>query len=286
MSREHWDHDYADPRGDYDLDLGVQKQCDINQNEELKAKLGMSEKDEDYLDVDIRSESMSPVGNYEETCTVKVSTTGCTTDKSQAFGNLYLEKQKSDNGLIGMMNEVKATMSSTECLKVDKEVELAGKTPDTEVEIHCDSISAAGTYDIDTCTVEVSTTSCDRVKSPAFGDLHLEKQNSNKVQMGMMDKDEAAMSSTECLIELDKGEELSGKSPETEVDRFWDGRTSELVIGMKFLSRTEAKEFVKLYGAKQRCKMIVVSGGASEGCSSRKVIYYSEQGSARLSKNS
>ena len=188
MSRKHWDHDYADRGGNDDMDLGVQKQCDINQNEELKSNLEMIEEDEEHQDVYISSGSISPAGGYE------------------------------------------------------------------------------------TCTVELPTSSCTTEKSPVSGDLHLEKQKSGEVEIGMINEDEATMSSTESLIELDKEEELAGKPPDTEVDRFWSGTTSELVVGMKFRSRTEAKEFVKMYGTKQRCKMIIVSGGASEGCSSRKVI--------------
>ena len=70
---------------------------------------------------------------------------------------------------------------------------------------------------------------------------------------------------------MDKEEELAGKPPDTEVDRFWNGTTRELVVEMKFRPRIK-EEFVKICGAKQRCKIIIVSGRASEGCSSRNVI--------------
>ena len=203
MSREHWDHDYADRGGNDDLDLGVQKQCDINQNEELKSNLEMIEEDEEYQDV--YSGSISPAGGYE-TCTAELPTSSCTTEKSPVSGVSGVSGMSGMSGVSGVSGV--SGMSGV----------------------------------------------------------------SGVVEISMINEDEATMSSTESLIELDKEEELAGKPPDTEVDRIWSGTTSELVVGMKFRSRTEAKEFVKMYGIKQRCKMIIVSGGASEGCSSRKVI--------------
>jgi hypothetical protein len=56
-------------------------------------------------------------------------------------------------------------------------------------------------------------------------------------------------------------------------DMNWDGVSLELKEGLTFISRTQVKEFIALYEAKDACKMIVVSGGASEGCTSKKIVF-------------
>ena len=45
----------------------------------------------------------------------------------------------------------------------------------------------------------------------------------------------------------------------------WDGKSSELNLGLTFTTRNQVREFVNKYGTMKLCKMVVTRGGASDG---------------------
>ena len=74
--------------------------------------------------------------------------------------------------------------------------------------------------------------------------------------------------------EVDEWEEVDTCE---EIDMSWNGMSSDLVIGLTFQSRSQVKKFVSLYESRVKSKLIIVSGGASESSTSRKVREYNHK---------
>ena len=64
------------------------------------------------------------------------------------------------------------------------------------------------------------------------------------------------------------------KDSSVEEEKQWDGVSSSLELGLTFRTRSQVKKFVTIYGQKCKCKLVVSSGGASDGCKSDKVSSY------------
>ena len=55
------------------------------------------------------------------------------------------------------------------------------------------------------------------------------------------------------------------------VDMSWNGESSDLMDGLTFQSRRQVKKFVSLCATRDKCNMVVMSGGAGDSCKSKKV---------------
>ena len=53
----------------------------------------------------------------------------------------------------------------------------------------------------------------------------------------------------------------------------WDGISDRLEGGLIFRSRSSVRMFLLIYGEKSFCNMVVNSGGATDGCKSKKVSH-------------
>ena len=74
------------------------------------------------------------------------------------------------------------------------------------------------------------------------------------------------------LAKNDQGQNVSKEVCENQSENYWNEVSSELVIGMKFRSKSDVKKFVKIYEDRKMSKMVVRSGGLSDGCKSKKVL--------------
>ena len=59
---------------------------------------------------------------------------------------------------------------------------------------------------------------------------------------------------------------------EVAAEKCWNGVSLQVQVGLTFTSRSEVKKFISKFGETNNCKLVVTSGGASDGCKSRKVI--------------
>ena len=91
-------------------------------------------------------------------------------------------------------------------------------------------------------------------------------QDWKDVDFVMMDEDncEGLKAPTEEEKMLLEGEVKYTEKP-------WDGKSSELNLGLTFSTRNQVIEFINKYGTRKLCKMVVTRGGVSDGCKSRQV---------------